>query len=266
MGTAPSKLSILTVSRRPWTWYALLERVAAVCWHGPIEFVLVEHLPMDGQGSGLRYLTAAKGYEAKFLPVSFSESLATCRTEALHLATGDYVLWMDDDDWSHRHLAQKLVGYLVRDPRLVGCGPVDAWWVTLRGGHVNEFVEASMPIFAASLWRRDEVAFLPFDGNRNGEDTRWMKYLRRDHGKTLGHVRGFLEFIAVSHMDNAANREPPGNRLEGVHAKDLKHGPCAPADGLVAHLERLASGLAAWESSRYLPHSMMVGKPDRAVE
>ena len=167
-------------------------------WDGPKELVLVDSTP------GLGHLHPVTGLvpedELVFIP-SDDKGITRKYQQALESASGDVVMWLDDDDYHVPDAALRLVPYLERAP--VVYPRVDLFWLRtqdLRTRHISCYW------WGAGLYRREKIlACPPFEGKSMCTEIRWIKRLARKLKFARPEV-GCVGFC-LSHARNIANHE-----------------------------------------------------------
>lgn len=138
------------------------------------------------------------------------------RARALEAATGELVVWFDDDDWVDPRRTLDLLeardvlfnqGRLDRR-RWWGVGPKHlACWDIERD--TVGVVATMLPVFAAGLYRRSEVVGVPWSNRVAGSDTRWLTACQMARGGlNLGALPNFPEAhgLYALHARNTGNR------------------------------------------------------------
>ena len=162
------KISLLTVTHnRPDFWPWLAYNVNRLEWPGELEWVVVGSGPEDGglmaEVEGVtRYIDAP------------GANIPEKRNLAMAEATGDFVAWIDDDDWQHPQRLTILHDLLTEAG---AAGSTFVWFVDVaRQRHQVRRFRLKRPLFNSLLVRSDVATAVPFDtGVAQGSDIEWTK-------------------------------------------------------------------------------------------
>lgn len=103
------------------------------------------------------------------------------RNIALQKASGDFVTWLDDDDWRHPD-SLKVLAELVNDKIPFAGGRV-ARFVDLKTERMRYFVQRKGILFAAMLIKTDMARSVPFDETlERGSDIDWLNRIYTQFG------------------------------------------------------------------------------------
>lgn len=249
------KLSMIVVTKRPEFREAWLHQVEAIMWDGPKELVVLEHvtrpyhppLTIKPGGTIVRVDHRKAGED---LPVH------RLRTTALTRATGNFITWVDDDDWRHPLLTEECRRRMRTQTGPIAhvVGPRVLVYTTPHGDRFTSYTTPKEhPVFPASLFR-PTVKSTPFPDIEPGSDTAWMTELRRA-GRVIVSWEGWPNYVAVSHGANHSCPEPLGEPLDAqtlrklMEAEDADLGQPEPGKDLLSHLARLREcrGIVEWE-------------------
>jgi glycosyltransferase involved in cell wall biosynthesis len=127
---------------------------------------------------------------------------ATCRNIAAHQATGDYILYLDDDDYYVPDAIETLVRLVGdRGPEAMGVFPITMGgvrWLVLPPGECRT---ATCQIYHRRLINGEVVA-MPVNQRRYSEDSAWAGYLAKKHGYR---VLDCHELAVVEYGRNSSN-------------------------------------------------------------
>ncbi|HUV39124.1 MAG TPA: glycosyltransferase, partial [Planctomycetota bacterium] len=151
-------------------------------------------------------------------------------------AHGDWIFWLDDDDWRHPALVRWLVDCAVRaDAPMASMH--ECFWIDLNG-QMAFYDCMEWPIFAASIYRNDPPmpTFRPKVCRKS--DSYWLLRILHDK-KWDPSVTGPhpTRYVVVSHGRNVHNPEMRGRIVADTELdpRFLRDSPL----GLHAHMERL---------------------------
>lgn len=182
-------VSILVPTSRPWLWPWLKENVIARQTYANTETIVVNgHTMTIGQK----------------------------RNALLEEASGDYVVWFDDDDWQHPEKIERLVA-----AAQAAGAPVVGWrhgiFYRLTDNKVKHYKAPAAPRGArdvipasAAMVRIDIARSVRFDEQRKvGEDTAWMDKVSQRAGDPFVLAPGFPHAFWLRHGTNTTHNASP---------------------------------------------------------
>ena len=103
------------------------------------------------------------------------------RNVGLALASGDYITWLDDDDWRHPD-ALKTLGAMVNKKDTHLAGGKTAVFCDLASGQVRRFTQRKGVLFANMLISATMARGIPFlEDLERGSDLAWLELLQTKH-------------------------------------------------------------------------------------
>lgn len=170
------KISVLCVTHeRPEFMPWLLWNYGRLEWENK-ELVIVD--------SSEKKLPASKRKGAVYVHAP-GTNVPAKRNIALEKATGDYITWLDDDDWRHPDSLKELAG-LVGEAGSIAGGRV-ARFMNLQTEEIRFFVQRSQILFASMLAKYDVASEIRFDETmERGSDIDWLTRLIAHNGGGFG--------------------------------------------------------------------------------
>ena len=106
------------------------------------------------------------------------------RNIALTEASGEYITWLDDDDWAHPGRLETLAGLL--GDRDAVAGGRWSWFVNLKTLEVERFCDRTGVLFACMLVNTAVARAVPFDeGEIRGSDLTWRETILTQNAHTF---------------------------------------------------------------------------------
>lgn len=162
------KISVLTVTENrpeflPW----LLWNYERLDWKDK-ELVLVD--------SSEKPLPASKRKGINYHHVA-GANVPEKRNVAMQAAGGDFITWLDDDDWRHPD-SLKVLAEMAADTPLTLAGGRRAWFFNLETEATRRFVKRTSVLFCNLLLSADVAVKRPFDVDmERGSDVQWLEDL-----------------------------------------------------------------------------------------
>lgn len=101
------------------------------------------------------------------------------RNMAMRVASGDFITWLDDDDWRHPEWANAVTPLITNDTRVAGGRAT--WFVNLFEPECRRWFQRSRVLFASVLVDTAVAQSIPFnEGIERGSDIDWMDRLFAD--------------------------------------------------------------------------------------
>lgn len=203
------RTSLLTVTNRPqllgwWRWNVEKQSTS------PDEIVIVTNHPETG--TFFRLLGEGKSLPARLLALPPTVSIGEMRQHALGNATGDVILWADDDDWYHPEHFERLSAPLLaryRNLRMV-LQPFSHHLILSR----NELWSAASmkdPYLPATAIYAKDAKEVRFDALSVGEDSGWRKVINERLQKFMRVDASWLEpemnCMHIEHGHNASSQD-----------------------------------------------------------
>lgn len=195
MTTLP-KLTYLTVTNRdefvPWLAFDFNRQT----------YKNKELLVVDGSLDGLPSLARTTA-RVVHLP---GANVPTLRNLALQEADGEFVTWMDDDNWHSPESGKTLIKMAMAwddGPRLAGNRV--SWFLDLKNERVKRFVKRAGVLFEGSVYPLDVAQATPFNESlERGSDVVWLEEVL-SWGKGFVHTWQLPMFM-LCHEQNLGNK------------------------------------------------------------
>lgn len=163
------------------------------------------------------------------------------RQVAQDAATGDVIIWYDDDDWYPAEKNELLVAPLEENPELLATEMYPAWWFDLRtgmmerqhartpgkkvkrAGRIEYIVNTYQPVLPVFATRADVAKAHPWPVDvYQGSDTTWMKSvvadLRPEELLTIDHRPAIIILV---HNKNVYQNDRPQKSYRFLAPDDL---------------------------------------------
>ena len=197
------KVSYLTVTgNRPEFMPWLLWNFKGQTW-GNKELIIVDSSEKLFKKRGVKVIHAP------------GENVPTMRNIAMENATGDFITWLDDDDWRHPESVEILMNL-----DAVIAGGRSAWFIDLETERAKRFVQRSKFLFANMLIKTELARKYQFDETiERGSDIDWLDRLVNENEFTptykatsmfLCHDRN-MGNLAILHQFNYGVSSPMEN-------------------------------------------------------
>ncbi|HEY1836593.1 MAG TPA: glycosyltransferase family A protein [Rhizomicrobium sp.] len=164
--------------------------------HPDIEIVVVDDCSTDGTAAIVEAV-AASDPRVKLVPLAANRGAYYARNTALSLASGEFVLTHDADDWAHPRKVERLVRHLSANAELIA---VRGNWIRFAAGAGVGHRGAYIRLDASSLtFRRQPVLERAgyFDTARIGADSEYAYRLQRLFGeRSVGELDEMLSVAA----------------------------------------------------------------------
>jgi glycosyltransferase involved in cell wall biosynthesis len=121
--------------------------------------------------------------EKELIVVDGPGSIGEKRNKALELATGDAVVWFDDDDWQHPEKLTWLAKEL-EDPEIQLAGWNRGIFMHLQNRALCDF-RCSQMVASTAIIRTETARKAVFEKRNIGEDTLHLRELWKTHKHTL---------------------------------------------------------------------------------
>ena len=151
------------------------------------------------------------------------------RQLAQDFATGDVIVWYDDDDWYPKEKNDLLVGPMEENTRLQAVELYPAWWIDLRtglmerqhsrvpgrkvkrGGKIRYEVKSYIPILPVFATRAGLAQSVEWEkGIRQGSDVTWMeKIMARLKDGELRSIERKPSILILVHNRNVYQSQRP---------------------------------------------------------
>jgi hypothetical protein len=164
--------------------------------HPDIEIIVVDDFSTDGSAAIVEAI-AAGDPRVRLVRLAENRGAYYARNTALSLASGEFALAHDADDWAHPRKVERLVRHLLAKPELIA---VRADWIRFAPGSGVNHRGAYVRLDASSLtFRRlpalEKVGY--FDTVRIGADSEYAHRLQRVFGEaSLGELQEMLSVAA----------------------------------------------------------------------
>lgn len=120
----------------------------------------------------LDVLQRDEDFPITLLGVYREATLGELRQAALDAATGDVILWFDDDDWYHPRRIELTVGPIEAGICDVAVLPLTHWYYLKE--QLTWFTNNCSPALPATTWRADLAKRVSFKPLKVGEDHFWI--------------------------------------------------------------------------------------------
>lgn len=147
---------------------------------------------------------------------ALDDNVPTMRNLALDAAGGDYITWLDDDDWRHPQFCKLLLANL--ETPIIG-GRV-AWFVNLLTGGVKRHIQRRVILFACLLVETAVARQFRFEeGQDIGTDILWMDALLPAHPWAYTYTAPSMFLCHDRNMGNLASRHEFNRDIDEIRAE-----------------------------------------------
>lgn len=126
------------------------------------------------------------------------------RNQALALATGDAIVWFDDDDWHHPEKLTWLAAEL-ENPQVQLAGWNRGMFLHLQTRAICDF-SCSQMIASTAIIRTETARMVEFGDRIIGEDTEWLRALWMNKRHTLLKDERLHSVWLVHHLNTCQRR------------------------------------------------------------
>jgi len=146
----------------------------------------------------------AESYGAKVIDVNVRRD-GLARNAGLDIAQGDYILFLDDDDWWLHEFVFELINKAIGT---TDCDMVNFAVIWRTKGYVSKPAGVLLPMCAGHCWKRSFIADTRFDDARYSSDTHFLNALskKKPYGLWTGQALYYYNYMRPGSLSDQHER------------------------------------------------------------